>query len=164
MHNSGHGCTKQYAYRVRVLKYGTFLAPVGEGGERGGKKKILEPESKEEKKKIEPGRPRPTVCAIPITSPDEDRQKALDSANVQGLLDSSNKRDKWGKPEGGKFTKVEDLDGVSLAGTPEDIVEGVEKFVQSGLNHLVFDLRMRFDDWDYCLDLLGQDILPNCPR
>jgi len=97
-------------------------------------------------------------------SPDEDRQKALDSANVQGLLDSSNKRDKWVKPEGGKFTKVEDLDGVLLAGTPEDIVEGVEKFVQSGLNHLVFDLRMRFDDWDYCLDLLGQDILPNCPR
>lgn len=120
--------------------------------------KKLEREAKEH------GRPRPTVGAVPITSPDEDRQKALDTANVQGLLDSSNKRDKWVKPEGGKFTKVEDLDGVLLAGTPEDIVDGVEKFVQSGLNHLVFDLRMRFDDWDYCLDLLGQDVLPNCPR
>ena len=66
----------------------------------------------------------------------------------------------WLKPKSGKFEKLEDLEGVIMAGTPEDIAQEVGKFIDAGIDHIVFDLRFRLHDYDYCMDLIGEEVLP----
>lgn len=109
------------------------------------------------------GRERPSVGAIPITSVDEERETAIEKSNYEGLLESANNREYWLRPDSGEFETVDDLSGVLMAGTPEDVVNEVETFVDNGIDHLFFDLRMRLDEWEYCLDLLGEKVLPEVP-
>ncbi|MBI4482722.1 MAG: LLM class flavin-dependent oxidoreductase [Acidobacteria bacterium] len=109
---------------------------------------------------VEKGRSIPTLAAIPITSVDRDKQTASDKVNVKGLLNNANKQKFWVKPESGSFQTVEDLAGSFIVGSPSEIVEGVEKYRELGAEHLVFDLRFRYDEWDYSLDLLGRQVLP----
>ena len=40
------------------------------------------------------------------------------------------------------------------------MVEEVKEFEKVGVEHLVFDLRFRFDRWFESIDLLGNDVLP----
>ena len=47
-----------------------------------------------------------------------------------------------------------------MAGTPEDIAQEVGKFIEAGVDHIVFDLRFRLHDYDYCMDLIGEEVLP----
>jgi alkanesulfonate monooxygenase SsuD/methylene tetrahydromethanopterin reductase-like flavin-dependent oxidoreductase (luciferase family) len=106
------------------------------------------------------GRSRVLEGCIPITSIDVDRETALRKVNVAGLLDNANKQKFWVKPESGSFTKWEDLEGSFLAGSPDDIVHEVQKFLEVGIDLIVFDFRFRFDEWDRSLELLGKEVLP----
>ncbi len=106
------------------------------------------------------GKPRLTEGCIPITSIDVDRETALRKVNVQGLLDNANKQKFWVKPDSGSFTKWQDLEGSFIAGGPDDIVREVEKYLEVGIDHLVFDFRFRYDEWDYSIELLGKEVLP----
>jgi alkanesulfonate monooxygenase SsuD/methylene tetrahydromethanopterin reductase-like flavin-dependent oxidoreductase (luciferase family) len=106
------------------------------------------------------GRKRILEGCIPITSIDVDRETALRKVNVAGLLDNANKQKFWVKPESGSFTKWEDLEGSFIAGDPDDIVHEVQKFLEAGIDHIVFDFRFRFDEWDKSLELLGTEVLP----
>jgi alkanesulfonate monooxygenase SsuD/methylene tetrahydromethanopterin reductase-like flavin-dependent oxidoreductase (luciferase family) len=106
------------------------------------------------------GKPRLLEGCIPITSIDVDRETALRKVNVQGLLKNANEQKFWVKPESGSFTKWEDLEGSFLVGSPDDVVKDVEKYLEVGIDHIVFDLRFRFDEWDRCMDLLGKEVLP----
>ena len=47
-----------------------------------------------------------------------------------------------------------------LWGTPGDIVEVTRKYEEAGLNHIVYDFRYRYDDWEEQMDLLGNEVLP----
>jgi hypothetical protein len=38
------------------------------------------------------------------------------------------------------------------------------KFQEAGLDHLVYDLRFRFDDWEDCVGILGESVLPELRR
>ena len=102
----------------------------------------------------------PTVGVVPPTSPDTTREKALEPVNVEGLLNAANNQRWWLKPKSGKFENLEDLEGVIMAGTPEDIAQEVGKFIEAGVDHIVFDLRFRLHDYDYCMDLIGEEVLP----
>jgi alkanesulfonate monooxygenase SsuD/methylene tetrahydromethanopterin reductase-like flavin-dependent oxidoreductase (luciferase family) len=106
------------------------------------------------------GRPRLLEGCIPITSIDTSRKAALDKVNVAGLIKNANEQKFWVKPESGSFTKWEDLEGSFMVGTPDDIVNDVHKYLEIGIDHIVFDLRFRFDEWDYCIELLGKEVLP----
>ena len=108
------------------------------------------------------GRPRVLECCIPITSIDEDLETALRKVNVQGLIENAcgPMGRFWVKPESGTFTKWEDLEGSFIVGTPDDVVREVEKYLEVGIDHIIFDLRFRFDDWDHCVDLLANEVLP----
>jgi alkanesulfonate monooxygenase SsuD/methylene tetrahydromethanopterin reductase-like flavin-dependent oxidoreductase (luciferase family) len=106
------------------------------------------------------GRPRVLEGCIPITSIDVDRETALRKVNVDGLLENANKQKFWVKPEAGSFTKWEDLEGSFIAGNPDDIVNEVKKFLEVGIDHIIFDFRFRFDEWDRSIDLLGKEVLP----
>jgi len=108
----------------------------------------------------EMGRPRVLEGCIPITSIDVDRETALRKVNVAGLLDNANKQKFWVKPESGSFNTWEDLEGSFIVGSPDDIVREVQKYLEVGIDHIIFDFRFRFDEWDLSVDLLGKEVLP----
>lgn len=108
------------------------------------------------------GKARLLEGCIPITSIDVDRETALRKVNVEGLLENANgpMGKFWVKPKSGSFTKWDDLEGSFIAGTPDDVVRDIEKYLEVGIDHIIFDLRFRFDDWDHCVDLLAKEVLP----
>ncbi len=107
------------------------------------------------------GRSVPTVGVIPPTSIARSREEALGDLNIDGLLRWANEHGKWWvKPESGVFETAQDLAGSLIAGTPEEVVEEIVKFDAVGVEHLVFDLRLRYDRWFEGIELLGSQVLP----
>ena len=110
----------------------------------------------------EAGRSLPTVGVIPPTSIAKSREEAFDGLNVDGLLKWANDRGKWWvKPPSGRFETAEDIEGSLIAGSPSEVVEQTKKFEKVGVEHLVFDLRLRFDRWFESIELLGTQVLPH---
>ena len=110
----------------------------------------------------EQGRPTPVlVGAVPVTSIDDTTEGAVAQLNVPGLIDNANHQKFWIKPEGGAFTRIEEIDGSILAGTPDDIVRGVRRYQDIGCDLLVFDFRMRFDRWLEQIETLAREVLPH---
>ncbi len=60
----------------------------------------------------------------------------------------------------GSFSTLDDIRGLILAGTPQDIVQETRAYQAAGADLVVFDLRFRFTDWYQQLDLLGKEVLP----
>ena len=110
----------------------------------------------------EAGKPIPTAAAIPITSPARTREAALAEVPWQAMLRNAVKD--WVPPPSGTWETLDDLEGALIAGPPELIGEDTRKYQQAGLNHTVYDLRFRFDDWDECLAMLGEEVLPELRR
>jgi alkanesulfonate monooxygenase SsuD/methylene tetrahydromethanopterin reductase-like flavin-dependent oxidoreductase (luciferase family) len=108
----------------------------------------------------EAGRPLPTPAIIPPTSVEETREEALREVNVEGLLTWANKAKYWVKPPSGRFESWEDLEGMLIAGSPDDVVAECRKFEDAGCEHLVFDFRFKFDRFLEQIDLLGREVLP----
>jgi alkanesulfonate monooxygenase SsuD/methylene tetrahydromethanopterin reductase-like flavin-dependent oxidoreductase (luciferase family) len=106
------------------------------------------------------GRTPPVAAVIPPTSVEATREEALRDVNVDGLLTWANKAKYWVKPPSGRFESWEDLEGVLIAGSPEDVVEEVLKFQAAGCEHLVFDFRFKFDRFFEQIELLGKEVLP----
>jgi alkanesulfonate monooxygenase SsuD/methylene tetrahydromethanopterin reductase-like flavin-dependent oxidoreductase (luciferase family) len=80
--------------------------------------------------------------------------------NVPGLIKNANAQKFWLKPESGEFTTIEELDGSILAGSPDDIVRGIQRYQEIGCDLLIFDFRMRFPDWLEQIETLARDVLP----
>jgi alkanesulfonate monooxygenase SsuD/methylene tetrahydromethanopterin reductase-like flavin-dependent oxidoreductase (luciferase family) len=108
----------------------------------------------------EQGKPMILTGALPVTSIDETYDKAVNRMNVPGLIDNANHQKFWLKPEGGKFTQIEELDGSILAGSPDDLVRGVQRYQEIGADLLIFDFRMRFPDWLQQIEILAKEVLP----
>ena len=47
---------------------------------------------------------------------------------------------------------------------PDTIVEITRRYQRAGLQHTVYDLRFRFDDWEECVAILGEEVLPQLRR
>jgi alkanesulfonate monooxygenase SsuD/methylene tetrahydromethanopterin reductase-like flavin-dependent oxidoreductase (luciferase family) len=107
----------------------------------------------------EAGKPVPTAAAIPITSPGRTREEAISRVNWREMMEQAI-RSKWEPSASGKWEAPEDLEGALIAGPPEFIIQETRRFQEAGLSHIVYDLRFRFDDWDECLAILGEDVLP----
>ncbi len=108
----------------------------------------------------EQGKPMILMGAVPVTSIDDTTSKAQERLNVPGLIKNANAQRFWIKPEGGEFTRIEELDGSILAGTPDDIVRGVQRYQELGADLLIFDFRMRFPDWLEQIETLAREVLP----
>jgi probable F420-dependent oxidoreductase len=67
-------------------------------------------------------------------------------------------------PPSGRFETLDDLDGAVIAGPPDRIIEWVRAFQAEGAQHFVFDLRLRFADWDEVVHMLGEEVLPELRR
>ena len=110
----------------------------------------------------EAGKPVPTAASIPITSPGRTREEALAKVNWRGMMEQAIKAG-W-ENESGRWETPDDLEGALIAGPPEHILQETRKYQAAGLEHLVYDLRFRFDDWDECLRSLGEEVLPELRR
>jgi alkanesulfonate monooxygenase SsuD/methylene tetrahydromethanopterin reductase-like flavin-dependent oxidoreductase (luciferase family) len=107
----------------------------------------------------EAGKPMLTTAAIPITSPGRTREEALSKVDWRGMVEQAIEQ-RWELPASGNWESADDLEGALIAGPPDAIVADVRKYHDAGLDHLVFDLRLRFADWFDCLTLLGEEVLP----
>lgn len=109
----------------------------------------------------ENGRPMPTIGVIPPTSIAATHEQAFDGLNVDGLLAWANLRGKWWvKPESGEFKTAEDIEGSLIAGSPDEVIQQVQRFEEVGVEHLVFDLRLTYERWFASIELLGREVLP----
>ncbi|HEY1971904.1 MAG TPA: LLM class flavin-dependent oxidoreductase, partial [Pseudonocardia sp.] len=107
----------------------------------------------------EVGKPMPTVAVIPPTSVERTRDEALQHVNIPGLLAWANKAKYAVKPPSGRFETVEDLSGQLIVGTPDDAIRELHRFAEVGTEHLVFDLRFKFDRWFDQIELLGKEVI-----
>lgn len=100
------------------------------------------------------------TAVMSFTTIGKNRQSALDGIDVKGLIDEADNFSTWVKPASGKFSTLEDIAGVILAGSPADIVRQSKIYEDIGAYHIVYDLRLRFRDWYEQIDLLGNEVLP----
>lgn len=112
----------------------------------------------------EAGRPPPVAGAIPMTSPARTRQEAVAKLDLEALLRAANASKILERPPSGRFESADDLEGALLVGPPEAIVEQVRRLQALGCEHLVFDLRYRFAEWEACLRTLAEEVLPELRR
>ncbi len=108
----------------------------------------------------EQGKPMIMVGAVPVTSIGDTRDEAIGHMNVPGLIKNANAQKFWLKPEGGEFTTFDELDGSVLAGTPDDVVRGVQRYQEIGADLLIIDFRMRFPDWLQQIERFAREVLP----
>lgn len=108
----------------------------------------------------EQGKPMIMTGAVPVSSIASSREAALAKLNVPGLINNANNQRFWVKPESGEFTAIEELDGSILAGTPDDIVAGVQRYQELGADLIIFDFRFRYADWLEQIETLARDVFP----
>jgi alkanesulfonate monooxygenase SsuD/methylene tetrahydromethanopterin reductase-like flavin-dependent oxidoreductase (luciferase family) len=109
---------------------------------------------------LEQEKPMIMTGAVPVTSIDDTTETAIARLNVPGLIKNANAQKFWVKPESGEFTRIEELDGSILVGTPDDIVRGIRRYQEIGCDLLIFDFRMRFADWLQQVEVLAREVLP----
>jgi alkanesulfonate monooxygenase SsuD/methylene tetrahydromethanopterin reductase-like flavin-dependent oxidoreductase (luciferase family) len=107
------------------------------------------------------GRPHPNVGIIPPASIGRTREEALAKVNVPGLLAWANNAKFWVKPASGLFETADDLRGALIYGAPDDIVEQCLELKDAGVDDVVFDFRLSFDEWEEQIALVGQEVLPH---
>jgi alkanesulfonate monooxygenase SsuD/methylene tetrahydromethanopterin reductase-like flavin-dependent oxidoreductase (luciferase family) len=101
-----------------------------------------------------------SAAVMPFTSVARDRETALSGVNIESLIAEANKFPTWVKPASGMFSKLDDIRGFILAGTPADIASETRAYEEAGADHIVYDLRFRYADWLEQIDLLGKEVLP----
>jgi len=106
------------------------------------------------------GKPMVKTAVMPFTSLAKDQGSALDGIDVKALIDEAHNVSTWVKPASERFSTLEDIAGVILAGSPADIVRQSRVYEKYGADHIVYDLRLRFSDWYEQIDLLGNEVLP----
>lgn len=106
------------------------------------------------------GKPMINAAVMPFTSVGKNRDAALREVSIESLVAEANKFPTWVKPSGGMFSKLDDIRGLILAGTPDDIARDTRAYEQAGADHIVYDLRFRYADWHEQIDFLGKDVLP----
>ena len=97
---------------------------------------------------------------IPLFSVDEDGDRARAGIDVDALAKSSEGAKHWIKPASGRFETVDDLEGLLVAGSPDDCVREIRKFQERGLDDLIIDLRLQFSDFEDKLELIAREVLP----
>lgn len=108
----------------------------------------------------EAGKPMITTAVMPLTSIARDKDIALSHFSLEALLHDARRFTSWVTTAPGTSLTLEHLQGLILAGTAEDIVRETRAYERAGANHIVYDLRLRYDDWYEQIDSLGKEVLP----
>lgn len=100
-----------------------------------------------------------TKAIIPLVKIDRDHNRARSGIDITALAGSSEASKTWVLPPGG-FDTLEDLLGIVLAGTPDEVVEQIAMIAGYGIDHFVFDLRLQDDHFEDVLELIGSEVMP----
>ena len=98
---------------------------------------------------------RLSVGVVPIVNVHSDRAIARAGIDVPALAKSSAGSKFWAAPPSGSFSTIEDLEGLLIAGTPEDCIAEIDKFAQRGIDRVILDLRLDFGRYLEQLELLA---------
>ena len=96
------------------------------------------------------------VGIIPCISIARSREEAVGAVDIHGLLEEAHERKYWD----GTFETADDLEGILIAGTPDDCIVDIKKLIDRGVDQIVFDFRLRPDDYPEQVAWLARDILP----
>lgn len=96
-----------------------------------------------------------TVGVIPLVKVHQDRAVARADIDVATLATSSAGAKFWLPPASGSFQTIEDLEGLVVAGTPQDCVGELAKLAERGLDTVVLDLRLDFPRYLEQLEMLA---------
>ena len=112
--------------------------------------------------RAETGR-RLDIASMPITLVDSGDGSRLNiAAQAVGTLARSAEGAKnWIKPPSGRFETAEDLSGLLITGSPKECRQQVRSMVESGVTHVIFDLRLVFGDIRRQIALLAEEVLPH---
>lgn len=108
------------------------------------------------------GKPLPAAGTTCYVSPGATVEEGLRRVNVDELSRATERL--YGPTPAADARSYEGLDGAALAGSRDDIIEGVRAFQQLGADHFVFDLRPQLDRWAEHLAFLGGEVLPELLR
>jgi alkanesulfonate monooxygenase SsuD/methylene tetrahydromethanopterin reductase-like flavin-dependent oxidoreductase (luciferase family) len=102
-------------------------------------------------------RPMIETAVMPLTTIARDTSTALRGIDLKTIVEESQRFTSWviNDRDNGDCSR-----GLILAGTPADIISECRAYQAAGANQIVFDLRLRFGEWDEQLDLLGKEVLP----
>ncbi len=102
------------------------------------------------------------IATMPITVVDagDGRHAAIAREAVALLARSAEGATDWIKPPSGHFESVEDLAGLLISGTRDRCAEQVRDMLETGVTHIVFDLRLVFDDYERQIELLAGQVIP----
>jgi alkanesulfonate monooxygenase SsuD/methylene tetrahydromethanopterin reductase-like flavin-dependent oxidoreductase (luciferase family) len=102
------------------------------------------------------------IATMPITLVDAGDGRHLETANdaVEQLAHSAEGARDWIKPPSGRFETVSDLSGLLVTGEPGRCAEEVQSILESGVRHVIFDLRLVFDDLADQVGLLASEVVP----
>lgn len=97
---------------------------------------------------------------IPVVSLAASREEALRAAEGEGFLRMAREERWWLGP----FDSEDDLRGLLIAGTPDQCIAEIAMLVDRGLDHIVFDFRMRPAEYDEQVAWFAADVLPELVR
>ena len=97
---------------------------------------------------------------IPLVLADPDRRRARDSIDVGALGVSSAGARHWVTPASGGFNTVDDLEGLLVAGNRSDCLRAMETFADLGLELVILDVRLGFNNYMQQLEWLAKWLLP----
>jgi len=91
--------------------------------------------------------------SIPLVAIERTREEALARLPVDGLLEAATER--WKRPH----TRVEDLAGALVAGSPDEVGEQLRAFEERGVELVVLDMRLSMEEFEDKAEWLAQDVL-----
>jgi alkanesulfonate monooxygenase SsuD/methylene tetrahydromethanopterin reductase-like flavin-dependent oxidoreductase (luciferase family) len=103
------------------------------------------------------------VATMPITVLAESRAaaRARVADAVAELAASAEGSADWLRPASGSFRTIEDLAGLLIAGDADDCIQQVQTLLAIGIDEIIFDFRVMFDDVTDGVRLLGEGVLPH---
>jgi alkanesulfonate monooxygenase SsuD/methylene tetrahydromethanopterin reductase-like flavin-dependent oxidoreductase (luciferase family) len=99
-----------------------------------------------------------SVATVPILSLGRDRASALAAIHVEGLLDEARRKTAW--RDDGPFESADDIRGMLIAGSVDDVIADLNALEDRGLDEVVFDLRLRMDAFEESLQTIAREVLP----
>lgn len=99
-----------------------------------------------------------TVGYIPRLSIAASREEAVKDLDVKALSSGSEGSKQW--VGAGEFNTFDDLAGLLLAGTPEDVAEQITEVAGRGIHHMVVDLRSQFEHFEDALTAFAEEVVP----
>lgn len=104
-------------------------------------------------------RPFRTVIQ-PLVVVARSREEAERLVPIEEVAGSSQGSKFWVRPESGEFRTIEDLAGLVVCGTPQQVAEQVAEFAELGIDEFIFDFRLQYAAYEDVLELVGEEVLP----